>query len=337
MKSAIVGCGIIAKMHAKVIEMMEDTQLVALADINIEKAIDLANNYNKNEVKTYSSLEEMIQNEKIDVLHICTPHNLHVPMAIYGLKHGIHVFMEKPPAISREQFKLLKELKSNKQLGFCFQNRYNDSFQLVKRILNEAKVGKIIGARAFLTWNRSRNYYENSDWRGTLEKEGGGVLINQAIHTLDLLVEFLGVPEWTKSSMHNHHLSDVIEVEDTIEAYIKFKRCPAIFYATTAHTDDSPPIIEVVCENGTIRMEGEVVTISEKTGQRKVIDQYRETVGKEYWGNGHISCIKDFYKSLKQGEPFAIDLHSIEDTLLLTMDIYQSAKINEKVLFNKDC
>ncbi len=333
MKSAIIGCGVIADMHGSVISKMDDSQLVAVADIKKEKAEEFAKNYKKNKVNSYGSLEKMLEVEEIDVLHICTPHYLHVPMAIYGLDSGVHVFMEKPPAISRQEFALLEKAKDNsksdQQLGFCFQNRYNDSVKYTKELLSRKEVGNILGARAIITWCRGKEYYESSDWKGRLEKEGGGVLINQAIHSLDLLVQFLGKAESAQASMNNRHLKDLVDVEDTIEAYIKFKDSSAVFYATSAYCSDSPVMIEIACDNVTIRMESNLITEIFKDGSRKVRDFSETSFGKDYWGNGHLMCINDFYNSIKKGSSFPVNIESVKDTFSLMMDIYDSARRKE--------
>ncbi len=329
MRSGIVGCGVIAAIHAEIISDMTDSSLVAVADIDLAKAASFAKDYKKNEVHAYASLEEMMQNEQLDVLHICTPHDLHVPMAIYGLEHGAHVFMEKPPAISREQFDRLETVESDKLLGFCFQNRYNDCVKYVQKVLASEEAGKILGARAFVSWSRGPEYYENSPWRGTLAQEGGGVLINQSIHTLDLMVQFLGSYEWAEASISNHHLKGVIEVEDTIEAYIKFDKCPATFYATTAYSSNAPIMVEVECENIRVRDEGNLVTLFYRDGRKQEIDFTEANIGKSYYGNGHIRAINDFYLCAESGRPAPIGLQDVRETLYLMMDLYDSARGKE--------
>jgi UDP-N-acetyl-2-amino-2-deoxyglucuronate dehydrogenase len=336
MKSAIVGCGVIAKMHAQIIQSMEDCQLVAVADINYEKATNFTKENGIQRCNAYPSLEVLLQSEKIDVLHICTPHYLHVPMAIYAMSHGVHVFMEKPPAITREQFKLLETAQRNKYLGFCFQNRYNDSVKTLKAMLDDPKTGCIKGARSFVTWNREKKYYTGSDWRGTWETEGGGALINQSIHTLDLLVQLVGRPVQTEASLQNHHLKNVIAVEDTLEAYIEFETCSACFYATTAYSSNSPIFLELECENCYIRIEDdEVIRIDSEGKKEKVSFLKGQAIGKDYWGNGHEACIRDFYKSIQMEIPFSIDLDSVKDSFSLMMDIYQSAKEQRVICFSK--
>lgn len=144
MKTCLVGCGGIAAVHGSVLTSGIDTEFVAAADIKPEKAQSYAENFH---TKPYPSLESMLEAEKPDVLHICTPHYLHVPMAIYSLERNINVFMEKPPAISFDQLEELKKAaaKSEAQLGFCYQNRYNASIRAAKDLIDSGKAGKVLG------------------------------------------------------------------------------------------------------------------------------------------------------------------------------------------------
>ena len=269
----------------------------------------------------------MIEKEKIDILHICTPNYLLVPMAIYAAKHNINVFMEKPPAVSREQFLQLKSVKDQVQIGVCFQNRYNKSVQYIREILQNGKAGKIIGARAFITWNRGEKYYTQSGWRGNFKTEGGGLLINQAIHTLDLLIYFLGNPLAVEGNIIKHHLKNIIEVEDTAEAYIQFKYVTASFYGTNAFCTNSPVLFELVCENMAIRMEEtEVTCIFEDKTEERLSFKQEQLVGKNYWGNGHAPCINDYYDCLENNKHFLIDIDEAYKALQLTLGIYESSK-----------
>lgn len=327
MRSVIVGCGNIAQVHGRVLTEWVDTRLVGAADIDIHKAETYAHAW---QTKAYASLEEMLCRERPDVLHICTPHNLHVPMAEYALARDINVFMEKPPVISREQLKRLKRAvdTSKAKLGFCYQNRFNPSIQETKNILSSGMAGRILGARGIVTWNRGASYYKDSTWHGRLSLEGGGVLINQAIHTLDLLQYLLGKPLSVEASMVNHHLKNVIEVEDTMEAYIQFEReVYASFYATNAYCADVPPLVEIICEKMKIRIEDLELTIFYPDGrQEKPQLEQREALGKSYWGTGHRYCIMEFYRALRQGKRFMLDLPAMDESIRLMLGVYESAR-----------
>lgn len=332
MKSAIVGCGGISRVHAQVLSQADYTDLVACADICSERAQERAAQHG---LKPYTDYIEMLDTEKPDVLHICTPHYLHVPMAIEALRRGIHVFMEKPVAISPEQLSQLQQTveASSAKLGICFQNRFNPTTRAMKSVLAEQQTGRPIGARAFVTWNRQAPYYTESGWRGALATEGGSVLINQSIHTMDLLVHLLGKPVGVEAVTANHHLKGVIETEDTMEAYIRFASgATALFYATTAYAVDSPVLMEVACENRRIRFEENDIIIQEKDGATHVEKLESDAaIGKSYWGSGHGACIGAFYESLATGQPFLNSLDAVTDTMKLMFAAYESARTGRAV------
>lgn len=328
MKSAIIGCGSIAAVHKKAIERLEGGHLTAVADVMPERANAMAQACG---AVPYTDWETMLEREQIDVLHICTPHYLHTPMAAEALRRGIHVFMEKPPVISWEQWEELsraeKEAGNGAILGICFQNRFNPSVAAVKEQLKGGAFGRILGARGLVTWCRTESYYTESGWRGTLEKEGGGALINQSIHTLDLIQYLIGKkPVIMEASVSNHHLKGVIEVEDTMEAYISYGEEKACFYATTGYAADVPPIIELECEKARVRIEELKVTTYRSDGETKTMDYSgSERLGKSYWGTGHMDCIRSFYESVEQGTPFSVGLEQIRDTVWLMLTAYETA------------
>lgn len=332
MKSAIAGCGSIAQLHGRILTSWIDTALVGAADTDAQKAEAYAEAWHTN---AYTSLEEMLRQEKPDVLHICTPHYLHVPMAEYALAQGIHVFMEKPPVITREQLHSLENAAKNSgaRLGLCYQNRYNPSIREARDILTSGRAGKVLGARGIVTWHRDSAYYTDSTWRGRLATEGGGALINQAVHTLDLLQYLLGQPLAVEASIANHHLKNIIEVEDTMEAYIQFEGdVNASFYATTAFCGDVPPLVEIVCEHMKIRIEDLELTLFYPDGrQEKPVLEHREALGKSYWGTGHRDCILDFYRALQTGEEFPLNLSAMTPSIRLMLGAYESARTGQVI------
>lgn len=212
-------------------------------------------------------------------------------------------------------------------MGVCFQNRFNPSVAAVKERLENGEFGRILGARGLVTWCRKERYYTESGWRGTVEKEGGGALINQSIHTLDLIQYLIGkTPLTMEASTSNHHLKGIIEVEDTMEAYISYGEEKACFYATTGYVADVPPMIELECEKARVRIEELKVTIAGSDGETKTIDYSgREHLGKSYWGAGHMDCIHSFYESVEQGKPFSVGLEQIKDTVWLMLKAYETA------------
>ena len=151
MRVAVVGLGVIGKVHLKVIAET-DNQLISVCDINGDKLASFS------DVSVYTDYVTMLENEKIDVVHICTPHYLHTQMIIEALNRNINVLCEKPLCIKKEDIPLIlsAEQKSTAQLGVCFQNRYNISTLLVMEYL---KNEEIISARASLRWHRDKEYY----------------------------------------------------------------------------------------------------------------------------------------------------------------------------------
>jgi len=212
-RAAIAGCGSVAQVHAQSLHALPGAELVACADIRRERADAMAAQYG---AAAYDSVEAMLDAEKPDVLHICTPHPLHTPIAQMASQRGIAVFTEKPPVVTAEQWAQFEAMKGKVPVGICFQNRYNACVCLMKELLASPEAGRALGARAFVTWKREAPYYTDSGWRGTWETEGGGCLINQSIHTFDLLTWLLGEAHDVRGSMRNHSLAGVIEVEDTV-------------------------------------------------------------------------------------------------------------------------
>lgn len=328
-RAAIIGCGGIAQVHAWALSQMENVEIAAFADVIKERAEQMAEKYTAGKAAVYTAWEAILEDYSIDVIHICTPHYLHVPMAVKAMQNGKAVFMEKPPAITRDQFSWLKQMKENYEgkLGFCLQNRYNRSTKEIDRVLSEGTLGGVKGIRAIVTWRRDEGYYE-TDWKGSLTTEGGGALINQSVHTLDLCLRYLGSPVKTEASIANHHLQGVIQVEDTVEAWMEnADGVRACFYASNGYGADAPVFLEVECEKGRVTLLDQNVVVTDAEGKLEIIDcKMVNSVGKSYWGNGHLLCIRDFYDSLESGERFANDLTGIENTFDTMMKIYEKGR-----------
>lgn len=319
-RSAIVGCGSIAQVHAAALNKLSAVRLVACADILPARARALAD---QSGARAYDSLEGMLDHEDIDVLHICTPHALHTPMIREAVSRGLAVFCEKPPAVTCAQWEALRALPKNARVGVCFQNRYNPETRALKAMLESGEYGKILGARAFVTWKRDEGYYQSGAWRGTRREAGGGALANQSIHTLDLMVDLLGAPTANATRMENRHLKGVVEVEDTVESRILFGDAVALFYASTAYAGNAPVMLEILCERAALRMEPGTLEIIPNAGPRERRDYARsEPLGRDYWGNGHMPCIADFYARMDAGLPPAVGLPDIDATMRLMLDMY---------------
>ncbi|MBR2822571.1 MAG: Gfo/Idh/MocA family oxidoreductase [Clostridia bacterium] len=316
----IIGCGGISAVHAQVLTSLDNTKLTACADVIPERA-------RRYGCAAYTDYLQMLDQEKLDAVHLCTPHYLHPVMAAEAARRGIAVFTEKPPAIDAEGWEQVKQAAKRVPVGVCFQNRYHPHIRTCKRYLADGIYGKLCGVRAFVTWNRGKAYYTSSDWKGKWATEGGGALINQAIHTLDLMLGFLGEPEQVSASMGNHHLQGCVEVEDTAEIYLKKGEIPALLYASTAYSQDAPVIIELHLEKAVIRLEGDLMTLIEDGKRQEIVCQTDPTLGRSYWGAGHKACIADFYRCITEGQPFDNRPDACETTMNVLLDVYRQAGV----------
>lgn len=328
---AVIGCGTIFKAHAEAIRNSELANLAAVADINKDRARSAANAYG---CEWYTDYRKILENDKINVVHICTPHYLHSPMAVDIMKSGKHVLVEKPIAVNNEAaYEMLKvEEETGMKLGVCFQNRYNQTTSALVDLVSSGRAGAALGARAILNWSRDEKYYTASGWRGTYEKEGGGVLINQAIHTLDLLLLLFGDYEWVKGHIDTRLLKKVIEVEDTAEAVVKFRTgTQALVYASNCYQVNSDIIVDIIFENASARLEEEL-TVRYNNGETEILRNTDKRPGaKSYWGCGHTALVRDFYESVLGNRPFDIDGKSAVKALQLVSAIRESSLKNDYV------
>ena len=325
LRVAIVGCGNVSKRHFETAFQNENSVLVACCDNVPKKADDMAEKYN---IKAYYSFDEMMNDADFDVLHICTPHYLHPVMAIAAMEKGKHVFCEKPLAIHYDDAVKMCECaeRNGVYLAACFQNRYNLSSQYIKDIVKSEKLGKIVAVKGNVTWDRDEEYYSD-DWHGTLEKEGGGVIINQCIHTLDL-IQWLIDDEVVSvdGSVSQKRLKGKVETEDTADALIRFRNgVEALFYGTLCYKTNSSVFLEIVFEKGKVVMYDDLVT-TDKNGNREVVALKKSTDAKNYWGTSHKIIIDDFYDCVVNKKEFLVNGDSGSIAVKIVDELYKSAR-----------
>ncbi len=338
LRVGIVGCGNIFPMHAAPVMDMDGCELVAVCDIKPEVAQQRAREC---VCAYYTDYREMIEAERLDVVHICTPHYLHAPIAIFAAQHGVHILTEKPMSIRYEDaVEMIETAKAcGVTLGVIFQNRYNPGSVLIKNTLESGMLGRIYSAKMSVTWDRSDDYYKKSDWKGTWDKEGGGVIIDQAIHTLDLMRWFIGGEiEYVDASIANRAHS-YIEVEDSTEGVIKYQNgIVASFYTVNYYTYDAPVELELHCQKGIAKMVGDKATITFTDGRQMIADRNPEDTfnyggGKQYWGVSHVKQIANFYQALKNGTQPEISGEEALLTQKIVCAIYDSGKLGKRILF----
>ena len=313
-KACIVGYGGIGPVHARALEKVKNARLYAVCDIDGERRKACKEQY---DVVTYEDFDTMLLDEQVDTVHICTPHYLHFPMVKKALAAGKGVVVEKPMAMKKEEFEELLTLPGNERVCVIFQNRYNVCIEAMKRLVESGELGEITSARAIVTWYRSRSYYESGQWRGKWATEGGGVLINQAIHTLDYFNYLTGGVASVKANHYNYSLEDVIEVEDTFVAAMELKNGgKGIFFATNAYAESAPPLFEIAFEKGHARYaEGKLFLNGEL-----IAEDSKPEIGKAYWGNGHEALLRHYYD---EGQYFHIE--DARNTMETMYAMYKSA------------
>lgn len=333
LRVGIVGCGNIFTMHATSAAHLENATIVGVCDIKKDRADKAAEKYG---CRAYYDYKEMIHKDNIDVVHVCVPHYLHPIISKYAIEAGVHVLCEKPMSIRYEDAveNVALAEKSGVKYGIIFQCRYNDAAKLVKEKIEDGTLGKIISARVVLTWCKPDEYYSLSDWKGTWEMEGGGVVIDQAIHSIDLANWFID-DEFISVEAHLANRGHAImEVDDSAEGFIQYKNGATLgFWAMNNYGCDEPIEIRLFCENGKVTMDYDNAEIVLNDGTRL---EAKTTVdpdivydgGKDYWGFQHIREIADFYRAVEEDREPTISGREALKIQKLICEIYSKGMRN---------
>jgi UDP-N-acetyl-2-amino-2-deoxyglucuronate dehydrogenase len=338
MRAVVIGCGRIMPMHLASLQMIGEAYVCAVCDIKEERAAKTAEKYG---CRYYVDYKEMIINERPNVVHICTPHHLHYPMTIFSAEHGAHVITEKPMAIKFDDAKdMVKVCRENQvTLSVMFQNRYNRAVRFIKKEIESGNLGKPLSGRVIVTWNRSDEYYLNSDWKGTWDKEGGGVVIDQAIHSLDLVRYIIDKKSVKVQANISNRKHKKIQVEDTAEGYIEFQDDFMLsFYTMNYFTYDAPIEIMIHCEEGTAQIIGDEGHIDYNNGTHTYINLLEEDKidygegTKKYWGYCHYTEIERIYDSIRNNRDVELSGEDCLETQKIINAIYESGKTGEIVV-----
>lgn len=304
----LVGCGGISSAHIPALMGMENVQIAAVCDPKSDRARAAADRTGAEIARDFG---ELIARPDIDAVHILTPHFLHAPMAIQALAAGKHVLTEKPMATTLSDAKAMiaAARKSAARLGVVFQNRYNPATVELKRLIASGEGGALLGARAMVAWRREAPYYLESGWRGRMATEGGGSLINQSIHTLDLLSYIAGRPiVRVRGHVSTDLLDGVVDVETSCHAVAEYAGGGrVVIFTTNDYALDAPIEIEFACEKKRWQIVGdELYDLTD--GMALLLGGKDPTVAaKAYWGAGHAAEIRDFYDCLETGRPFPLE------------------------------
>lgn len=257
LRFGIIGSGMIAEFHVKAINAVANARVIGSYSIG-DNALQFAE---QNGIKAYASLEEMLSDPEINAVTIATPSGQHGACAIAAARAGKHVLCEKPIEISPDKAKAIVDACQSNDVIFApvFQSRYGAGAKLIREAIIAGRFGKVIFSSAKIKWFRSQAYYDSADWRGTWEIDGGGCLMNQSIHAIDLMTWFGGTPE----EVYGYHATRThnIEVEDNAVGIVRFKEgVMGTIEASTSCEPGFPLEITVSGLKGTAVLSADTIT-----------------------------------------------------------------------------
>lgn len=322
-----MGCGDISVIHTAAIATIPEARLVAVCDRDPDRLAAAETAYG---VPGFADHRALLDAVAPEVVHICTSHDAHVSVALDCLARGIHVVMEKPLAHTlAEGDRLVAAAEgSAAKIAVCFQNRYNTAVAALHERLSAGDLGRVLGAAATVCWHRTADYYRDRPWRGTWAGSGGGLLMNQAIHTVDLLQWLLGEVTAVAGHASTRALAGAIEVEDTAELTLDHAGgARSLLYATLAHVANAPVTIEVVTERATLDLRGDL-TVRHRDGRVEVVREPRVATGaRAYWGISHELLIRDFYARIDEPGPFWISPEEARTSLRIVQEVYRQSRL----------
>lgn len=334
----IIGCGVIGPAHARALEKVENAKLVAICDIDIEKAKKFAEQFHVDESRIYTDYHEFLACDDIDAVSICVPSGLHGQIAIDTLKAGKHVLCEKPMEITPEKLDEVVEAykASDKKFACVFQRRTQRIPVMVKAALDSGKFGRPLMASAYLKYFRSEEYYKSAGWRATWEMDGGGSLMNQGVHGVDLISWFMGgidkIYGVARTQYHD------IAVEDAAVCTVKYKNgAIGVIESSTCVYPAQETRFEIHCENGSIIFDDMgLIQWELKSGEKleDVPSEVAVSLKDDPQAIGHLShyeIVNDFVDSIiNDHDPIAtpIEGRKAVDTILA---IYKSSETDEEI------
>jgi UDP-N-acetyl-2-amino-2-deoxyglucuronate dehydrogenase len=324
-RAAVIGCGDVSTVHFGAISKLDDVELVAVCDTDPGRLAAAVAAYG---VPGFADHLSLLAGQKPDVVHISTPHDQHAALAADCLERGVNVIVEKPLAHTLEDGCRLIEAaaQSGAKIAVCFQNRYNATAQAMHALLSSGELGAVLGASATVMWQRSAGYYLSRPWRGSWAGGGGGLMMNQAIHSVDLLQWLVGDVVSLSGHASTRFLGGTIDVEDTAEFVAEHANgARSAFYATLANAVNAPVTLDIVTEQATLGLRGDL-TVTYGDGRVEVVpERVVESGGRAYWGVSHELLIADFYARLGDDGPFWINPSEAAKSLRIVKEIYRQS------------
>ncbi|MEM6655773.1 MAG: Gfo/Idh/MocA family oxidoreductase [Planctomycetota bacterium] len=340
----IIGCGMISHFHARAIADVRGAKLVACSDrVSAEKkAAALADEFGGT---AYTDLDAMLADPAVDAVTVATPSGAHLEPILAAARAGKHVLVEKPLEVTlRRCDRAIRACdKAGVKLGAIFPSRFHEASVCLKRAVKGGRFGRLTLGDAYVKWWRTQEYYDSGAWRGTWALDGGGALMNQAIHTVDLLAWLMGpVAEITATTGTLAH--ERIEVEDTAAATLRFASgAIGVIQATTAAYPGYLKRIEVHGDQGSAVLEEEDLKVWDFAKPRKSDGPILEAMKKRKSGgggasdpsaighHGHALQIKDFVDAIRKDRPPAVDGHEGRRSVEIIQGIYKASQTGRVV------
>ncbi|MDI9597505.1 MAG: Gfo/Idh/MocA family oxidoreductase [Atribacterota bacterium] len=342
----IIGCGNIGNIHAENIKKIDNARLIAVCDSDLNRAKTVGEKY---KVEYFDDYSKLLDNERIDVINICTPSGTHMETCIKAANSGKHILCEKPLEVTLEKIDaIIKEVdRNNVKLGVVLQKRVQTPNKLTKTAIDDGKFGDIVSGSFYLKGYRSQEYYDQGKWRGTWEHDGGGCLMNQGIHDIDLLQWFLG-PVESVYAIVDTVAHERIEVEDIALAIVKFKnQAKGIIECSTSCYPGFPSSISIYGTKGTINLEDDKLTSWEFINPTKEDTELSKRImigkkscqqdGTDYSDpvmlvkDSHKHIIEDMVKAIEGDIMPEVTGEEARKSVEIILAIYKSAKTGKEV------
>ncbi len=335
---AIIGCGMISKWHAESI-LDSDANLIGAWDKRQESALAFAEEYG---CKVFSSAEEMLASDEVDIVCICVPSGLHAQYAIMVANAGKHFVVEKPMAITRQEITAITEACEKNGVKGCVisQLRFSPVIQAVKKAIDGGALGKILFVELSMKYYRSDEYFKASPWRGTHAMDGGGALMNQGIHGIDL-VQFLAGPICSVQGLCKTLAHD-IEVEDTASLTVEYENgAIGSIIGTTSVLPGYPRVLEISGTNGTIALTEDAITRWDVEGTPKP-EVKADSAEIRSFNNptalptdNHKAQIRDMIEAVKNNRRPGSDVYEGRKAVEVILTAYEASKLGKKLPVNQ--
>lgn len=327
-RAAVIGLGDISQIHLAAIAQDPNIELAAVCDED-----PAARERAPRDVPFFTDYRELARTAQPDCVHICLPHFLHVPVSCYFAERGIAVLCEKPVAMNAPQaaeFTAFEAAHPDVKISICLQNRMNETVEALKEAIDSGKYGRVTGTKGIVPWARTKEYYAVKPWRGKWQTAGGGCMINQSVHTLDLLY-FLGGPVESLRASVTQLLDYGIEVEDTVTARLQYADGGhGLFMATNANYKNESVQIGVQLEKAEFIIENNVLyRLSADGARERICEDARMPGTKFYYGASHQKLISRFYRALEENTDDYIHVRDAEMSIRLIDAIHTAGRTGE--------